>query len=463
MLLPIIMAVGSGTRLWPLSQEKLPKQFLSISSQDSMLQETIGRLKNIEHLPPIVICNEEHRFLASTQLQDKNIFASEIILEPVGKNTAPAICIAALLAVKTHDDPIMLVMSSDHFIKDNTSFINSITAAIPSARDNKLVIFGITPNSPETGYGYIKKGDKLCNEIYKVDSFIEKPTIDIAENLVASKEYLWNSGIFLFKASTYLSELKKYRPDILISCEKSIENAKRDLEFLRLDSFYFNSCPSESIDYAVMEKTDSSVVMPIDIGWSDIGTWSSLWKISNKNVDGNVFKGNTISLDVHNCFFFSKKNTITAIGINNLIVVDANDSILICDMNRDQEIKSILPDLNIQNNTNANIIMPVHQPWGKHENISKSSNYQLEKVIVNPKSKSSEQIHHHRAEHWIIVSGTAHIYKNGELHILHENESIFIPKGVKHYFENPGLVPLIFIEVKTGSAITESDIVRIPK
>lgn len=460
MLLPIIMAGGSGTRLWPLSQKNLPKQFLPISSQDTMLQETLNRLNDIEHFPPVIICNDEHRFFASTQLKDKNIPVSEIILEPVGKNTAPAICIAALLALKIHNDPILLVLSADHFIKDNLSFINSILNAIPSAENNKLVVFGVTPDTPETGYGYIKKGKKLCNLTHKVDSFIEKPDIEHAKYFLSSTDYLWNSGIFMFKASAYLNELEKFRPDILDSCIKSLANSTKDLGFLKLDPIFFNACPAESIDYAVMEKTSNSVVLPVNIGWSDIGSWSSLWKISDKDQKNNVIKGNAILKNVNDSFIFSENKTIAAIGVNNLIIVDSNDSILICNMNNDQDIKKITPYLNKKNIKHPNNI-PKYQPWGKHENISNGQNYQLEKVIVNSGCKSSEQIHNHRTEHWIIVSGTAHIYKDGILHVLHENESIFIPSGVKHYFENPGSDPLIFIEVKTGKEISNSDIVRI--
>ncbi|WP_282156485.1 mannose-1-phosphate guanylyltransferase/mannose-6-phosphate isomerase [Vibrio diabolicus] len=463
-ILPVIMAGGSGSRLWPMSRTHFPKQFLSLSGDTTMLQDTITRLSNIEYLPPSLICNEEHRFLVAEQLRQAKISHSGIILEPVGRNTAPAIALAALKSRMDGNDPLLLVLAADHLIKNVEAFTSSVESAQFHAKSGKLVTFGIVPTGPETGYGYIRRGDAMDENIagaFVVDSFVEKPDLITAEEYLASQKYYWNSGMFLFKASRYLEELEKYQPEILSACKAAIEDAKEDLEFIRIEEQAFLRCPDDSIDYAVMEKTDDAVVVPMDAGWSDVGAWSSLWEVSDKDKQGNVIRGDVIADDTHNCYVTAPERLVATVGVDDLVIVDTKDALLVAHRDKVQDVKNIVNNLKLQDRPEFLNHREVYRPWGKHDHIAEGSRYHVKKVSVKPGEKTAMQVHYHRSEHWIVVSGTARIYKGNEAYIVSENESIYIPVGVKHCFENPGKIPLEVIEVRTGGYLGEDDIVRI--
>ncbi|CCN35032.1 mannose-1-phosphate guanyltransferase [Vibrio nigripulchritudo SO65] len=462
MIYPIIMAGGTGSRLWPLSRELYPKQFLTISDDSSMLQKTFQRLNGLEHTPPVVICNEEHRFIAAEQIRQGGFEHSGIILESVGRNTAPAIALAAFYAIKEGNDPILLVLAADHLIQDVPSFSSSIETAKAFANDGQLVTFGIVPESPETGYGYIKRGIKKSSdkEGYNVDSFVEKPNLATAQAYLDSGEYYWNSGMFMFKASKYLEELKQHRPDIYQSCESALENTQTDLEFIRVNKQEFEACPDESIDYAVMEKTVDAVVIPMSAGWNDVGSWSALWDICEKDSNGNVVKGDVISVNSTNSYLHAENKLIATVGLDDLIVVETKDAILVADKKQVQDVKSIVKQLNNQDRTEHILHREVYRPWGKFDSIDNGTRDHVKRITVNPGEKLSLQMHHHRAEHWVVVSGTAKV-TNGEKTILvTEDQSTYIPLGTIHALENPGKIPLEMIEVQTGSYLGEDDIVR---
>ncbi|EKT61274.1 mannose-1-phosphate guanylyltransferase/mannose-6-phosphate isomerase [Providencia sneebia] len=467
MILPVIMAGGSGSRLWPMSRAHMPKQFLSLTSHLTMLQETLERLKDIEHQPPIIICNEEHRFHVAEQLRDLDIPHSGIILEPIGRNTAPAISLAAqhaLAKVKNDDeDPILLVLAADHLIQDTHAFHCAINKAKTLAENNLLVTFGIIATKPETGYGYIKCGNKtkIDNDCYFVNSFVEKPDIDTAKSYLNAGNYLWNSGMFMFKASRYLKELSLFNPNIVLSTENALNNAVSDLDFIRLNKDAFEACPSESIDYAVMEHTKDAAVVPLDAKWSDVGAWSSLWEVSDKDQNSNVLKGDIITEDTNHCYISSPERLIAVLGIEDLIIIDTKDALLISHRDKVQNVKNIVELLKEHNRKEFKNHIEVYQPWGKYEHIAEGERYHVKKITVKPGGKTATQLHYHRAEHWVILSGTAKIYKDDNEYIISENESVFIPLGTKHYFENPGKIPLELIEVRTGSYLEDDDIIRI--
>jgi mannose-1-phosphate guanylyltransferase len=464
MILPVIMAGGSGSRLWPMSRTHFPKQFLSLSGDLSMLQQTVSRLADIEHLAPCVICNEEHRFLVAEQLRQSQTGHSGIILEPVGRNTAPAIALAALKAINDGNDPMLLVLAADHLIKDEAAFTRSVEQAVAFAQNNKLVTFGIVPVAPETGYGYIRRGETTTSaeaSAYIVDAFVEKPDSATAQSYLASQEYYWNSGMFLFKASRYLNELAKFRPDILAACKASLEAEKSDLEFTRVDKAAFLNCPDDSIDYAVMEKTSDAIVVPMDAGWSDVGSWSSLWEVSDKDADGNVLRGDVIADNSHNCYIAAPERLVATVGVEDLVIVDTKDALLVAHKDKVQDVKNVVNVLKQGDRTEFLAHREVYRPWGKHDHVAEGSRYHVKKVTVKPGEKTAMQIHYHRSEHWIVVSGTAKIYRGDETHIVTEDESIYIPVGAKHCFENPGKTPLVIIEVRTGGYLEEDDIVRI--
>jgi mannose-1-phosphate guanylyltransferase len=452
----VVMAGGSGSRLWPLSRANHPKQFLTLFGEDTMLQATFKRLENLNIGSSVTICNEEHRFFVAEQLREIDKLGS-IILEPIGRNTAPAIALAAI-SVKT-EDPLMLVLAADHVIQDQFSFESSLKEAIPLAQAGKLVTFGVVPSEPNTGYGYIKKG-KTEGSGFLVDKFVEKPSHSIAKEYLASGDYLWNSGMFLFKASRYLEELQKFRPDIFEACSSCMKNVASDLDFLRVEKSIFESTPSDSIDYAVMEKTDDAVVVPMDAGWSDIGSWSSLWEIEDKDKNNNVAKGDVILHKTKNTYVKTDGKLIVTIGANDLIITNTKDAILIAHRDLAQDVKEIVNQLKAENRQEWQLHREVYRPWGKYDSLDNGRRYQVKRITVKPGAKLSVQMHHHRAEHWIVVSGTAKVINGDKTFILSENESTYIPVGVVHALENPGKVELELIEVQSGSYLGEDDIVR---
>ncbi|MGB2742329.1 MAG: mannose-1-phosphate guanylyltransferase/mannose-6-phosphate isomerase [Cognaticolwellia sp.] len=460
MILPIIMAGGSGSRLWPLSRQMFPKQFLTLHGESSMLQATAERLAYIEHLPALVICNEKHRFSVAEQFRLKNIPNSGIILEPVGRNTAPAIALAAYQAMKEGQDPLLLVLAADHVIKDEQAFATSVKQAKIHAEEGKLVTFGIVPTAPEVGYGYIKRGEAQQKSGYSVEQFVEKPDKNTAESYLATGEYYWNSGMFLFKASRYLDELKAHRPDILAACEKAMADTQSDFDFIRVNNSAFESCPDDSVDYAVMEKTADAVVVPMDCGWSDVGSWSALWEVSDKDTDGNALIGDVIVVDTKNTLVHAKEKLVATIGLENIAIVETKDAILVSKLSEVQKVKQIVEHLKSEERSEFKHHREVYRPWGSYDSIDNGERFQVKRITVKPGAKLSVQMHHHRAEHWIVVSGTAKV-TNGEKDILlTENQSTYIPVGVIHALENPGKVPLELIEVQSGSYLGEDDIVR---
>lgn len=465
-LYPVVMAGGSGSRLWPLSRVLYPKQFLCLKGELTMLQTTVCRLDGVECESPVVICNEQHRFIVAEQLRQLNKLTENIILEPAGRNTAPAIALAAM-AVKRHNpkaDPLMLVLAADHVIADEEAFRTSVRQAIPWAEKGKLVTFGIVPDMPETGYGYIRRGDVAQGQedavAFDVAQFVEKPNLETAQAYVASGEYYWNSGMFLFRAGRYLEELKKYRPDIYSACEQAMNVTDPDLDFIRVAEEPFLACPDESIDYAVMEKTADAVVVPMDAGWSDVGSWSSLWEISAHTPEGNVHHGDVISHETENSFVYAESGLVTTVGVKDLVVVQTKDAVLIADRNHVQDVKKVVEQIKAEGRHEHHIHREVYRPWGKYDSIDAGDRYQVKRITVKPGEGLSVQMHHHRAEHWVVVAGTAKVTIDEDVKLLGENESIYIPLGARHCLENPGKIPLDLIEVRSGSYLEEDDIVR---
>jgi mannose-1-phosphate guanylyltransferase len=451
----VVLAGGSGSRLWPMSRALHPKQFLALHGKDSMLQATVNRLADLDVESSVTICNEEHRFFVAEQLRAIDKMGS-IVLEPAGRNTAPAIALAALVS---KGDPLLLVLAADHVIQDQQAFTQSVTDAIPLAESGKLVTFGIVPSEPHVGYGYIKRGQSQdCG--YIVDEFVEKPSPEVAQEYVNSGGYYWNSGMFLFKASRYLEELQKFRPDIYDVCKLSMTDAKSDLDFLRVNKTIFEACPSESVDYAVMERTADAVVVPMDAGWTDVGSWSSLWDISAKDVNGNTTHGDVMLHDVNNSYVRTDGRLVAAIGVDDLIIVATKDVLMIAHKSSVQDVKVITEKLKSKLRSEWEMHREVYRPWGKYDSIDMGDRYQVKRITVKPGAKLSVQMHHHRAEHWVVVSGTARVTNGDKTFLLSENESTYIPIGVVHALENPGKVELELIEVQSGSYLGEDDIVR---
>lgn len=462
MIKPVILAGGTGSRLWPLSRELYPKQFLSLSGELSMLQQTIGRLKNCNESTSVIICNEEHRFIVAEQMRLGGFSHEGIILEPVGRNTAPAIALSALHALNTagvDEDPILLVLAADHFIEDADAFNAAIQQALPFAETGKLVTFGIVPNKPETGYGYIKTNENV-GSAFSVDEFIEKPDLITAQGYVESGDYYWNSGMFLFRASKYLEELSRYAPDILSICKSAMDSQSSDLDFIRIDKPIFETCQNVSVDYAVMEKSPDVVVVPMDAGWSDVGSWSALWDVSQKDSDNNAHKGDVISVASTNNYVYSQNKLIATVGVDNLVIVETQDAILVADKSQVQEVKAIVQKLKDLKRSEHKIHREVYRPWGKYDSIDFGDRDQVKRITVNPGQKLSIQKHFHRSEHWIVVAGTARVTNGDEVILVTEDQSTYIPLGTIHALENPGKIPLEMIEVQTGSYLGEDDIVR---
>ncbi|MGR4893936.1 mannose-1-phosphate guanylyltransferase/mannose-6-phosphate isomerase [Stenotrophomonas sp. LARHCG68] len=456
-ILPVILSGGSGTRLWPLSREAYPKQFLPLTGERTMLQATWLRVADVAAHPPIVVANESHRFVAAEQLQQAGTAPSAILLEPIGRNTAPAIAAAALEARRNGDDPLLLVLPSDHLINDITRFHQAIAQAATIAEQGKLVTFGIQPTAPETGYGYIKAvaGDGPRT----IERFVEKPDLATAETYVASGEYYWNSGMFLFRASRYLEELERLQPQILAACRTAWEKARRDTDFIRLDADAFKASPSDSIDYAVMEKTGDAAVVPLDAGWSDVGSWTALRDVSEQDADGNAHRGDVIAIDCRNTFAYGDR-LIAMVGLEDVIVVETNDAVLVGKSDRMQEVKDVVAQLKADGRSEATWHRKVYRPWGAYDSIDHGERFQVKRITVKPGGTLSLQMHHHRAEHWIVVSGTAEVTRGDEVLLLTENQSTYIPLGVTHRLRNPGKLPLELIEVQSGSYLGEDDIVR---
>ncbi|RLV61109.1 mannose-1-phosphate guanylyltransferase/mannose-6-phosphate isomerase [Parashewanella curva] len=459
MIKPIIMAGGFGTRLWPLSRQLFPKQFLALDGERSLLQTTIKRLNNIPHQSPTIICNEQHRFVVAEQLRTSEALDANILLEPKAKNTAPALALAAFDALQRGDDPILLVLASDHMIKKETSFLSAVEKAKTLAEKEKLVTFGVIPTKAETGFGYIKLGHAVADG-FNVEQFVEKPDLETAKLYFNSKQYYWNSGMFMFKASVYLNELETFRPDIFEVCKAAFETQKSDIDFYRYDNDIFESCPDESIDYAVMENTKAAVVVPLDAQWSDVGSWSSLWDIEAKDDHGNVCKGDVLALNTKNSLISSNDRLVATIGLDDVVIVDTKDALLVSKRSEVQQVKNIVAELNVQGRKEAEINRKVYRPWGKYDCIDAGERFQVKRITVKPGAKLSLQMHHHRAEHWVVVKGTAKVTKDDEEILLTENQSTYIPVGSVHALENPGLVNLELIEVQSGSYLGEDDIVR---
>jgi mannose-1-phosphate guanylyltransferase/mannose-6-phosphate isomerase len=457
-VIPIILSGGSGTRLWPLSRKQYPKQLISLVNETTMLQDTILRLDGLEVSDPIIICNEDHRFLVAEQVQNLGKKATSIILEPCGRNTAPAIGIAALAQANPED--ILLVLSADHVIKDVKQFQSDVKDGISQAEADMMVIFGIFATGPETGYGYIQAGESINETCRKVSRFVEKPNLETAKAYLEDGNYYWNAGMFMFKAGRYLDELKDQQPEMLKQCQAALDQSKTDLDFTRLDKAAFELCPSDSIDYAVMEKTKRAVVIPMDVGWSDVGSWSSLWEVSEKDEEGNRFVGDVISTDSKNNYVFSRNRLVSLVGLEDIVVVDTEDAILIANKEKVQGVKNIVSQLTELDRPETQNHRQVYRPWGCYDSIDVDEGFQVKRITVNPGATLSLQKHYHRAEHWIVVSGTAEVTCGEKVFMVSKNESTYIPIGEKHRLRNPGKIPLKLIEVQSGDYLGEDDIVR---
>jgi len=463
MVIPVILSGGSGTRLWPLSRELYPKQLLPLVGNRTMLQDTVKRLQGVAEVdPPLVVCNESHRFMVADQLRELGVTPSAVILEPVGRNTAPAVAVAALVALQGKpdgEDPVLLVLPADHVIRDVESFREAVAVGRVAAEAGKLVTFGVVPDSPETGYGYIRRA-KGEGPAYPVAEFVEKPDHGTAVRYVQSGEYLWNSGMFMFRARTYLAELGQHAPAMLAACRAAVAAAKRDLDFTRLSAETFGACTSDSIDYAVMEKTAEAVVVPLDAGWSDVGSWSALQDALVRDDTGNVTSGDVITANVSGCYLHSTSRLIAAVGLTDHVVVETKDAVLVAPRDKVRDVKALVGQLKAQGRYETSLHREVFRPWGSYDSIDNGERFQVKRLVVKPGASMSLQLHHHRAEHWIVVSGTARITRGEETFLLGENESTFIPMGTKHRIENPGKVTLHIIEVQSGSYLGEDDIVR---
>ena len=462
---PVILCGGSGSRLWPLSRETYPKQFLSLKKEEkySLLQKTIKRISTLKNLKkPILVCNEEHRFIVAEQMRELNIVDFIILLEPVGKNTAPAIILSALKSIEFEENPTLLVLSSDHEIKNIKQFLKVIDMGLKFAEMKKLVTFGIIPKSPETGYGYIKAskafGDKI--EGLNIESFIEKPDKNTAQKLFKNNRYTWNSGMFMFKAKEIINEINKFSPEILLACRDAINKSKLDLDFQRLDKDSFEKCKDISIDVAVMEKTSRGIVIPLDAGWSDLGSWEVVWETSEKDQDGNHKEGLVVLDNIKNSYFRSDNRLIVGIDLEDLIVVETRDAILISNKKSSQKVKNAVNYLKKNNITQGKTHKKGFRPWGHYLSVVEGNRWQVKLIHVKPGEKLSLQMHHHRSEHWVVVSGTARVEVDNKISTLSENQSVYIPLGSKHRLSNPGKIDLTIIEVQSGSYVGEDDIVR---
>ncbi|MEM6580891.1 MAG: mannose-1-phosphate guanylyltransferase/mannose-6-phosphate isomerase [Pseudomonadota bacterium] len=460
MLTPVLLCGGVGSRLWPVSRETHPKQFLPLAGELSMLQETLHRSTGLDAAAPLVVCNEEHRFMVAEQLRQVDIQAAALILEPEGRNTAPAVALAALQAQSIDPEAVLLVLPADHVIQNVEAFTEAVSKAMPLAAEGRLMTFGVVPSTPETGYGYIKCGEQLDTGLFELERFVEKPDTETAQSYVDGGSHVWNSGMFLLSAARYLEELSTHAPRIVHCCRRAMESAEVDMDFVRPNSQAFLESPSDSIDYAVMENTDSGGVVSLDCGWSDVGAWSALWEVADRDEQGNVSKGDVVLDNCSNSYFRSDSRLLAAIGVDNLVVVETADALLVADRESVQDVKRIVNQLKDQQRSEASHHRRVYRPWGSYESLVMSERFQVKRIVVNPGQTLSLQMHHHRAEHWVVVHGTAEVTCDEKVFMLGEDESTYIPLGHKHRLANPGRIPLELIEVQSGAYLGEDDIVR---
>jgi mannose-1-phosphate guanylyltransferase/mannose-6-phosphate isomerase len=476
-MIPVILSGGSGSRLWPLSRALRPKQFLELTGEHTLFQLTLQRLTGlVDHLAPIVVSNDDHRFLVADQCLQMGVKPRALLLEPVARNTAPAIAVAALAARggggsvaqgAAESDPVLLVLPSDHVFANVAAFEAAVRIGEKAAQAGAMVTFGIVPTAPETGYGYVKATSKTgssattaASGALPVEAFVEKPDLATAQNYLADGHYFWNSGMFMFKASVFLSELGRHNPTMLTACQKAYTSAKRDLDFIRLDKEAFASSPSDSIDYAVMEKTDKAVVVPLDAGWSDVGAWSAVWQVQPQDKSGNGVRGDVLLHESNGCYVHADHRLVSLVGVTDLVVVETSDAVLVAHKDKAQDVKKVVDALKAKGRTEADLHREVFRPWGAYDSIDNGERYQVKRITVKPGARLSIQMHHHRAEHWIVVKGTAKVTIGEQEQLISENQSVYIPIGEKHCLENPGKVALELIEVQSGSYLGEDDIVR---
>ena len=463
-LLPVILCGGTGTRLWPLSRASYPKQYwaLADNTDETLLQLTHRRLEGLPGLgAPLLICNEDHRFVVAEQMRQIGVEPESILLEPMGRNTAPAVCVAALRATARGDDPLLLVLAADHVIRQPEAFRQAIAAGIPSASEGRLVTFGIVPTAPETGYGYIESAEPLRSDRpVPIARFVEKPDRADAEQFLASGRFTWNSGMFLFRASAMLAELERLSPEVVSCCRSAIEHDTPDLQFLRLDREAFAKCPSVALDVAVMERTPLGAVLPLQAGWSDVGSWGALWESAERDRDGNVLRGRVISQGSRNCYLRSEHRLLVGLGVENLVVVETDDAVLVAHRDRSQQVKAVVQELESTGASEGRAHRRIYRPWGHYDGVVEGRRWQVKRLMVKAGAALSLQMHHHRAEHWVVVSGTALVEKNGVEELVGENQSTYIPLGAQHRLTNPGKIPVELIEVQSGPYLGEDDIVR---
>ena len=464
-LVPVILSGGSGSRLWPLSRAQRPKQFLALTGDNSLFQQTLERVCDIEghqaQLSPIVVANTDHRFLVAEQCREMAIEPMSLILEPVARNTAPAIAVAAMAAMQRAEDPVMLVLPSDHTFSDVAALHRAVGVGLLAAQSGSMVVFGITPTYPETGYGYVKARKADDHGVHAVEAFVEKPNLELARSYIEQGGYYWNSGMFMFRASVYLQELTRHRPEMVKACQGAWDESTIDLEFVRLNKEAFASSPSDSIDFAVMEKTNKAVVIPLDAGWSDVGAWSAVWQVQDRDTSGNAIKGDVLIESSTNSYVNAQSRMVAIVGMDNVVVVETSDAVLVMNKDKSQDVKKLVDQLKSSKRSEVDLHREVFRPWGSYDSIDHGKRFQVKRITVKPSAKLSVQMHHHRAEHWVVVSGTARVRVGDKTQLITENQSVYIPVGEVHSLENPGKVPLHLIEVQTGSYLGEDDIVRL--
>jgi mannose-1-phosphate guanylyltransferase / mannose-6-phosphate isomerase len=458
---PVIMSGGAGSRLWPLSRQLYPKQLLPLAGARTMIQETAERVKGAQFASPLVVCNQEHRFLIAEQLRENDIADATIVLEPIGRNTAPVAAVAAFLLAEKDPSALVLLMPADHVVIDKKAFADAVEIAAAAAREGAIATFGIQAKSPETGYGYIQRGEAMpLKGCYRVKRFVEKPNRAAAQSYLDSGDYFWNGGIFMFRAKTYLDELQQFEPQIAAQCREAVAKGRQDLDFFRLDEAAFAESPSKSIDYAVMEYTEHAAVVPVDMGWSDVGSWQSLWEIAVRDGNGNAQDGDVVALNVTNSYLRSEGPLLAAIGVDDVVIVATQDAVLVTRRDATQDVKKVVEEIERSGRHHHKHHRQVFRPWGSYDSIDQGDQFQVKRVIINPGAEIGLQTHRHRAEHWVVVSGTAKVTCDDKEFLLQENESTFVPPGAKHRLENPGTTPLHLIEVRSGGYLGEDDVMR---